>query len=299
VTDLAESYALCCRQARDSGSNFYYCFYLLPRPKRLAMCALYAFLRRLDDIADTPTNNGTSAADRRRDLESLRGSLASALGGHPSDPSLAALSDVVARYGIPHEYFSAALDGAAMDLNHQAYESFDELTLYCNRVASVVGQACIHIWGFSDAAAIELAAKCGLAFQLTNILRDVREDAARGRVYLPAEDLRRFDYTAEELRRGVIDERFVRLMRFEAERAEAYYWAAAGLHTYLYADGRRIYYAMFHTYYRLLQKIRRLDLASPTQRVKLAGWEKIHTAARALLPHAWRHSLAGAQAPSS
>jgi phytoene synthase len=299
VTDLAHSYALCQRQARDSGSNFYYCFYLLPRPKRLAMCALYSFLRRLDDIADMPESEATSSADRRCDLESLRGLLAGALAGHAGDPSLAALADAVARYRIPHEYLSAALDGAAMDLNHQAYESFDELALYCNRVASVVGQACIHIWGFSGEAAIELAGKCGLAFQLTNILRDVREDAARGRVYLPAEDLRRFDYTADELRRGVCDERFGCLMRFEAERAEAYYRAAAGLHAHLYADGRRIYYAMFHTYYRLLQKIRRLDLASPTQRVKLAGWEKVHMAARALLPHAWRHTLAGAQAPAS
>jgi phytoene synthase len=262
------------------------------------MCALYAFLRRLDDIADMPDSNGTSAAHRERELESLRNSLARALAGHTGDPSLAALADAVARYGIPHKYLSVALDGAAMDLRHESYESFDELAVYCNRVASVVGQACIHIWGFSGKGAIELAGQCGLAFQLTNILRDVREDAERGRIYLPADDLRRFDYTEEELRRGVFDERFVRLMRFETERAEAYYRAAAGLHAHLHADGRRIYYAMFHTYYRLLEKIRRLDLASQAQRVKLAGWEKVHMAARALLPHAWRHSLAGAQAPA-
>jgi phytoene synthase len=263
------------------------------------MCALYAFLRRLDDIADIPNNPGNSRDSRWRDLQSLRGSLTLALTGHADDPLLAALADAVARYDIPHDYLFAAIDGVAMDLNDRAYESFADLTQYCHRVASVVGQACIHIWGFQGAAAVELAAQCGLAFQLTNILRDVREDAANGRVYLPAEDLRRFGYTREELCSGVFDQRFVRIVQFEAERTESLYRAAAGLHAHLFADGRRIYYAMFHTYYRLLQKIRRLDLDWPAGRVKLAGWEKIHTAAQALLPHAWRFSLAGSGAPVS
>jgi phytoene synthase len=299
VTDLANCYALCRRQARQSGSNFYYCFYLLPRPKRLAMCALYAFLRRLDDIADGPADNGASAADRRRDLVTLRGSLASALAGRADDPSLAALADAVARYRIPHEYLFAALEGVAMDLNERSYESFAELAEYCHQVASVVGQACIHIWGFRAERAIELAAKCGLAFQLTNILRDLREDAALGRVYLPAEDLRRFDYTCKDLFSGLVDHRFARLVQFEAERTESLFRAAAGLHEHLYPDGQRIYYAMFHTYYRLFQKIRRVDPATAGGRVKLAGWEKIHTAAQALWPHAWRYSLVGSGAPVS
>lgn len=299
MTDLAKSYALCQRQARDSGSNFYYCFYLLPRPKRLAMCALYAFLRRLDDIVDMPDGADNSVARRWHELELMRSALASALAGHSREPSLVALADAVARFEIPHAYLFAALDGAAMDLKQQTYESFDELTRYCHRVASVVGQACIHIWGFLDEAAIELAGQCGLAFQLTNILRDVREDASVGRIYLPSEDLRRFDYTAEDLCRGVFDERYVRLVQFEAERTEALYRTAARLHAHLYADGRRIYYAMFHTYYRLLQKIRRLDPASPPRRVKLAGWEKIHTAAQALMPHSWRYSLVCSGTPAS
>jgi phytoene synthase len=300
VIDLANSYALCQRQARQSGSNFYYCFYLLPRPKRLAMCALYAFLRRLDDVADVPSTGNVSVDRQRQDLQSLRGSLVSALAGRTDDPLLVALADAVARYNIPQEYLYAALDGVEMDLAGRTYETFDELAVYCHRVASVVGQACIYIWGFTDDAAIELAAQCGMAFQLTNILRDLREDAAGGRIYLPAEDFRRFDYTADDLRRGMYDERFMRLIRFEAERAETFYRAAAGLHAYLYADGRRIYHAMFHTYYRLLQKIRRIDSASPSRRVKLAGWEKLHTAARALLlPHAWPHTLAESGAPVS
>jgi phytoene synthase len=299
VTDLAESYALCRRQARDSGSNFYYCFYLLPRSKRLAMCALYAFLRRLDDIADLPESSGVSLDDRWRKLQSLRELLIASLAGNGDNPLLVALVDTVARYDIPHEYLFAALDGVAMDLDKQSYESFAELTQYCHRVASVVGQACIHIWGFRGEAAIELAGQCGLAFQLTNILRDVREDAAVGRIYLPSEDLCRFDYTAEDLRRGVFDERYVRLVQFEAERTEALYRTAAGLQAHLDTDGRRIYYAMFHTYYRLFQKIRRLDPALPPRRVKLAGWEKFHTAAQAMLPHARRDSLVGFKAPAS
>jgi phytoene synthase len=120
-----------------------------------------------------------------------------------------------------------------------------------------------------------------------------------GRIYLPSEDLRRFNYTAEDLCRGIFDERYVRLLKFETERTEALYRAAAGLHAHLYDDGKRIYYAMFHTYHRLLQKIRRLDPALPPRRVKLAGWEKIHTAAQALRPHAWRYSLVCTGAPAS
>jgi squalene synthase HpnC len=288
--DLTRSYALCERYARDAHSNFYYCFYLLPRQKRRAMCALYAFLRRVDDIGDAPTIQAPAATtsscvadDRRARLAALRASLDDALRGKYNDPLFAALADTVAQYGIPARYLYAAIDGVEMDLTDRGYETFADLEQYCHRVASVVGQACIYIWGFSDDRAIDLAGQCGLAFQLTNILRDLREDAARGRVYVPAADLRRFDYSAEELRRGAVNDRFLALLRFEVERAESYYQRAAGLQHYLHADGRLIYRAMFRTYHRLLKKVHRLQGGVPGTRVRLAGWEKLRTAAEAIL----------------
>jgi phytoene synthase len=266
------------------------------------MCALYAFLRRVDDIGDetrvaTDTVfNGSPfiGDDRPARLAVLRASLDAALRGDDADPLLIALADTVNKFGIPTEYLHAVIEGVEMDLTGRGYETFADLEQYCHRVASVVGQACIHIWGFTGRQAVELAAQCGLAFQLTNILRDLREDAARGRIYLPAADLRRFQYSAEDLRCGVVDDRFRALLRFEVERAEMFYGAAAGLHCYLHADGRRIFSAMFGTYHRLLEKIRRLDGGAPGIRVRLAGWEKLRTAAAAiLLPMRWRYSAAG------
>ena len=283
MTDLDQSYALCQRFARQAHSNFYYCFYLLPRHKRRAMCALYAFLRRVDDIGDKATYGTTAGTDDRAlRLSALRGSLIEALQGQFQDPLFAALADTVGRFSIPARYLFATIDGVEMDLTGQGYETFADLQQYCHRVASVVGQACIHIWGFTSDRAIELAAQCGLAFQLTNILRDLREDALQGRIYLPAADLRGFNYTADELRRGIVDDRFRALLRFQIERAEGYYRTAAELQQYLHADGRRIYSAMFRTYHRLLKKVCRLDGGRPGHRVRLAPWEKFRTAAEAL-----------------
>jgi len=294
VIDLDASYTHCQRCARDAHSNFYYCFYLLPRPKRLSMCALYAFLRRVDDIGDgglrgfarsaAASQGADSVRIQRHELNRIRGSLSRSLAGQFDDPLFVALADTVRRYRIPADYLYAVIDGVEMDLDSRSYDTFADLQQYCRRVASVVGQACVHIWGFENCRAIELAEHCGLAFQLTNILRDLREDALGGRVYLPAEDLQRFGYGHEDLRRGVVDERFQALMRFEVERAERYYQSAAALSDYLRPDGRRIYYAMFRTYHQLLDKIRHQGGAVLSAPVRLAGWEKLRTAAAALFP---------------
>ncbi len=247
------------------------------------MCALYAFLRRVDDIGDEATGDAPAGPDDRPlRLSALRASLVDALKGEFHEPLFAALADTVTRFGIPAQYLHATIDGVEMDVSGGGYETFADLAQYCHRVASVVGQACIHVWGFTDDRAIELAAQCGLAFQLTNILRDLREDAAQGRVYLPADELRQFGYTADDLRRGILDDRFRALLRFQVERAEAYYRKAAELSQYLHADGRRIYSAMFRTYHRLLEKVRRLEGGRPGHRVRLAPWEKLCTAAEAL-----------------
>lgn len=279
VFPLQASYDLCRHIARSSSSSFYYSFRLLPRAKREAMFALYAFLRRTDDLSDGPFAAGDNP---RQALIAWRQSFFNALGGTFDDPLLPALADTVRRFGIPTDYLLAAISGVEMDLDHHGYETFPELEDYCHHVASAVGLACIHIWGFTSPAALEPARRCGLAFQLTNILRDIKEDAMLGRVYLPGEDLRRFDYSAAELKLGVCDERFRRLMRFEIERAEQCYADAAELDRWLHADCRRAFVAMLSTYRELLAEIKRRDGDVWTSRVRLAGWRKARIAMRCL-----------------
>jgi phytoene synthase len=189
----------------------------------------------------------------------------------------------VARFNIPTGYLSEVIDGVEMDLAGRRYETFDELALYCHRVEGVVGLACLHIWGFRGEAAFAPALKCGLAFQLTNILRDLKEDAEVGRIYLPAEDLRRFAYTPDELRRGVRDNRFSALMRFQIDRAEQFYREGAELEPWLEPDGRGIFGAMTAMYRGLLDQIRRRDGDVFTSRVRLSSWQRLRIAARWLV----------------
>ncbi len=227
MSQLTASYTYCRRLARRSASSFYYSFWLLPRPQRSAMHALYAYLRQTDDWGDS----SEPLELRRAALVRWRRSLERSLGGQFDDPLWPALVDAVRRFEVPPELLFAVIDGVEMDLDRTRYQSFEELAEYCHRVASVVGLACIHIWGFRDDAALEPARRCGLAFQLTNILRDLKEDADRDRVYLPQEDLDRFGYTVADLKRGVRDERFRSLMQFEILRTEELYRQAAAVGT--------------------------------------------------------------------
>ena len=204
--------------ARTRAKNFYYSFVLLSPEQKNAMCAIYAFMRYCDDLSDEP---GAAAAP----IERWRADLGKALAGEVTSPSplWPAFQDAVARYRIPHEYFYEMIDGVLSDFEPRRIRSFDELYHYCYQVASVVGLTIIHIFGFDDAGALLLAEKCGIAFQLTNILRDVREDAENDRIYLPEEDLARFGVTPEDLRAGRKTEAFARMMDFEAARARRYY----------------------------------------------------------------------------
>src|SRR5579885_1024 len=216
------SYAWCERLARREAGNFYHAFRLLPRDQRRATCALYAFMRVSDDVTDNP---GPPEA-KRGPLDDWRRQLDRALAGDYSHPLHPAFHHTVRTFGIPRAYFDEVLLGVGMDLDPVRFETFAELYRYCYRVASVVGLACIHVWGFTAERAREHAEAAGIAFQLTNILRDLAEDAARGRVYLPREDLERFGYGEEQLRRGERDDAFRRLMAFEVARARSYYEAA-------------------------------------------------------------------------
>jgi phytoene synthase len=280
VNDLDASYALCQRLARRSASNFYFSFWLLAREKRRAMCALYAFLRHVDDLGDDERRD---VAARRAALAEFRQALQDALSGKSGHPILPALVDTVERYRIPHEYLTEAIDGVEMDLMVHRYETFTELEKYCWLVASAVGLACIHIWGFHDRRALEPARRCGVAFQLTNILRDLREDSDRGRIYLPQEDLQRFAYSAEELAQRDANDRFLNLMHFEIARAERFYDSAAALEPFLEPDGRRVFRAMASAYRRLLGKIQQRPTDALRRRVRLNAGEKLRIAANAFL----------------
>jgi phytoene synthase len=279
---LAHSYAYCEQLARREAGNFYVAFRVLPRAQRRAMCALYAFMRLADDLADGPG----PAADKHGRLDDWRRQLDRALVGGFNHALHPALYDAVKTYSIPREYLDDVLDGVAMDLGPVRYDTFADLYCYCYRVASAVGLCCIHVWGFSDARAKGHAESAGIAFQLTNILRDLAEDAGRDRVYLPREDLERFGYAEAQLRRGERNDAFRALMRFEVERARDYYRAARPLLGFLSPSGRAIYQVMARTYAGLLDVMERRDYDVFSRRVRVSAWRKFQFALQAL-PARW------------
>jgi phytoene synthase len=282
TTELSDSYSYCERLTRREAGNFYHAFRILPADQRRAMCALYAFLRVADDLADGP---GDLAA-RRMLLADWQRRFERVLAGEYSHPLHAALHDTVRGYGIPRVYLGEVLDGVAMDLDGASYPRFDDLYRYCYRVASAVGLACLHIWGFSEDRAKSHAESAGIAFQLTNILRDLGEDAARGRVYLPTEDLTRFGYDGEKLQRGERNAEYRDLMRFQVERARRYYVAAEPLAPLLPPAGRAVFLVMSRTYRGLLDAIERRDYDVFSSRVRLSGWHKVGLVLTAL-PVRW------------
>ena len=287
-TEVQDSYALCRRLARGAASSFYYSFLLLPRPQRDAMCALYAFLRKVDDIADSEM----PVEERRRQLDAWRESFDAALSGDWRDPLFPAIEHMVRRYDVPVRHLHDAIDGAEMDLTVDRYATFDELNAYCYRVASVVGLACVRIWGCTDAAAEEPARKCGLAFQLTSILRDVAEDAARGRIYLPLEDLAHFGCSEDDIFNGRNCGRVSQLIAFQANRAHGLYIESASLEKYLPRDGRRAWRVMMTTYRAILDEFWRRNYNVFGPRVRFTRWQRISLVVRGLWsqPSTWKRS---------
>ena len=282
---LVESYEYCRNLARTAARNFYYGFLLLPAPKRDALCALYAFMRGVDDISDEP---GDISA-KQRGLASLRAEMDRALEGAVSgSPVWPAFRDTIDRYGIPKRYLHDLISGAEMDLTVTEYETFGRLREYCYRVAGTVGLCCVHVFGFSDPRAPELAERLGIAFQLTNILRDVSKDYEMGRVYLPQEDLDRFGCnSAEEFQRASASTNFIELAEFEAARAWQFYGEGWPLMDWIDNDSRAALWALARIYSGILEKIelRGFDvLAMPPAHLSAA--EKVWILARARL--GWR-----------
>ena len=274
--NVEESYAWCARIARTQAKNFYYSFLLLSRPKRQAMCAMYAFMRYCDDLSDEEGIADRAAAIGRwsSDLESA---LAGRLGDHPLWP---AFVDAAGRYRIPHQYFFEMIEGVRSDLEPRHISSFDELYDYCYQVASVVGLTTIHVFGFDSPDAPALAEKCGVAFQLTNILRDVREDAEKGRVYLPAEDLERFG-----VREFAYNENFRGLMEYQARRARDYYRQSEPLIGLIHPASRPSLRALIGIYSRLLDRIVASNYDVLARRIRVPTTEKLWILARSLALH--------------
>ena len=268
--------------AKSRAKNFYYSFLLLEKPQRDAMCAIYAFMRHCDDLSDDPAT--PDKVQLRLSMTDWRIQLDRALQGEVGDnPIWPAFADSVRRYGIPHRYFHEMIDGVLSDLEPVEIQTFQQLYSYCYRVASVVGMTITHVFGFQSPKALMLAEKCGIAFQLTNILRDVREDAGMDRVYLPQEDLDRFHVSVEQLRSGVEDEAFRELMSFEAARARQYYAESAPLMGLIEAKSRRSLWAIRAIYLRLLDKIEHSRYSVLSGRISVSKPVKVAILLRALL----------------
>ena len=274
---LEESYRRCGEIARRTGKNFFYSFIVLPPAKRQAMCAIYAFMRRSDDIADGAGNPALAAAG----LKEWRAIVAAALtGGGCADPILPALVDTVQRYRIDPRYFHELLDGTDMDQAVPRYETFDQLYRYCYHVAAVVGLVVLPVFGFQDEAAKVHGEACGIAFQLTNILRDVQEDAQLGRIYLPAEDRQRFGVSEADILESNFTPGFVELMKFEAARAREYYVQAQPLLGLVDPDSRRTLAVMIGIYGGILDKMESAGYAVFAGRIRLSTCEKLWIVAK-------------------
>jgi squalene synthase HpnC/squalene synthase HpnD len=274
TNSLAASYEECHRVARAAGSNFYYAFYLLPRERRDALAALYAFMRLVDDVSDEPGD----VPSKQRGLARWRAALDAALtqDGPAAHPVLPALVDTLRRYHIAARYLHDLISGAEMDLTVASYPTFDRLREYCYRVAGTVGLNCVHVFGFRNPRALDLAEKLGLAFQLTNILRDVSGDYALGRVYLPAEDLRRFGVAPEDLCGKQVTLSLRELLRFEAERAWQFYREGAGLISLVEPESRAALWGLVRTYSSLLARIEQRGFDVFSSRVRLSLAEKMY-----------------------
>ena len=258
--------------AKKSKSSFYYAFNLLPASQRYAMNTLYAFCRKTDDIVD---ENDFPDSVKYENLRKWRLELEKGLNGNSSFQLLNSLSKIITQFNIPSEPFFELIKGMEMDIQQSRYPTIDDLLEYCYRVAATVGLMSIEIFGYKNISTKKFAINLGYALQLTNILRDVKKDAQIGRIYLPQEDLKRFNYSEEELFRNVYNQNFVNLMNFEAERAKGYFEKA---NKYLDINDKPSLFAaraMQHIYFNLLRKMEAKNFNVFSDEIKIAKSEKV------------------------
>jgi 15-cis-phytoene synthase len=288
-SQLAMAYSVCSGIARKTAKNFYYAFLVLPRAKRQSLCAVYAFMRHCDDLSDDPS---LQPRERRARLEAWLDRFHLAQAGAPTDdPVLLALTDTQRRYQIPMEFLDQLAFGTLMDVpesdeyDRQAaqkpaadltvqYRSFKDLYLYCYHVASVVGLVCIKIFGYKDSEAERLAERCGIAFQLTNIIRDLKEDASLGRVYIPLEDLQKYELSPTDLLKAPDSSRLRPLLAMEADRARDFYKSGYELISHVSEDSQPALWVLVTIYERLLEKIARKHFDVYGSRIRLTTIEK-------------------------
>ena len=298
-SQLAMAYSVCSGIARSSARNFYYAFLVLPKPKRQGLCAVYAFMRRCDDLSDDPS---LPPRERRARLEAWLDAFHHAQAGEPTDDAiLLALTDSQRRYQIPPELLDQLAFGTLMDVPDSApegpsqetgsqssslvvqYRSFKDLYLYCYHVASVVGLVCIKIFGYRDPNAEHLAERCGIAFQLTNIIRDVKEDAGMGRVYIPLEDLQKFELMPGDLQGTPDRARLRSLLAMEADRAREFYKSGHELIPLVSEDSQPALWVLVTIYQRLLEKIAQKQYDVFAGRVRLSTREKLSVLVKGFL----------------
>ena len=258
--------------AKTSKSSFYYAFNLLPEEKRDAMNTVYAFCRKTDDIVD---EGGDTDEVKYEKLRKWRIELERAFSGQSDYTLLNKLGKTIHNFNIPYEPFFELLKGMEMDLQNQRYLTFDDLRLYCYRVASTVGLMCIEIFGYKHKSAKEFAVNLGIALQLTNILRDIKKDSLKGRIYLPQEDLKRFSYSEDDIFKQKYDQRFINLMKYEVERAEKFFEVAT---VNLDLDDKKAMFAaraMQHIYKRLLEKIIDAEYNIYQKNIRVSSFEKV------------------------
>ncbi len=275
----SEAQAYCTAYTKNSGSNFYYSFLFLPKAKREAMYTVYAFCKAIDNAVDEPAA-GTNPKD---ELTHWRNELDAVYSGAPTTPIMISLAHHVKSMGIPKAYFEELIKGVEMDLFNNRYLTFDELSLYCYRVASVVGLICLHIFGVTSARAQDYAVALGMAFQLTNILRDVGTDAEERRIYLPLEDLQKWNYAEKSMLNRSYSPEFCALMEYEASRAHHYYQRAdAALKALSPAERRALTVAeiMRGIYSRILDQIERSNYQVFGPRIGLTTTQRLFIALR-------------------
>lgn len=261
----------CQDKAAKSGSSFYYSFLFLPPERRLAITALYAFCREVDDVVDEVSDPSVARAK----LAWWRTQVRAMYEGKPEHPVTRALAPHLQAFALPQEHLQAIIDGMEMDLDQTRYLDFVGLKKYCWHVAGVVGELSARIFGYSDPRTLEYARELGLAFQLTNIIRDVGDDARRGRIYLPVNELQQFNVKAADILNSRYSDDFVRLMRFQTERARETYRKALALLPEADRRAQRPGLIMAAIYHALLEEIERDDFKVLHQRISLTPVRKL------------------------
>ena len=279
MTDLELAYEECRSITRREARNFYYAFLTLPAAQRRAIYVVYAFCRHCDDAVDAER----SKQEKLAILNGLRDQLRETYLGGAIAPLFLALADVAARYDIPQQYFQEVISGVESDLVQDRYEDFAALRRYCYQVASVVGLICLQIFGYEDSNAKAHAIDLGLAMQLTNIARDVQEDLDFGRIYLPQDEMARFGYSESDLQAGIVNEAFVNLMKFQAQRAKCYFRSGFQLLPYLSPRSRACPAVLGRLYSKVLDHIESADYDVLHQRIGLGTTEKVRVTAQTWL----------------